>query len=290
MRKSVLAAASAALILHTGIVGAAAAATADHLQCFKIKDSQAKTSYTATLTPSDPAFVPAGCTLKVPAKLLCVDAVKSNVVPTPAGAADGVQLQKYLCYKAKCPKLAATASLTDQFGARSVTTKTTSIICAPVEGPCIDADLDTFCSDVDCNDSNALINPDATETCDSADNDCDGIADEGFNVGQACSISNGFGSCSGTRICDGLGGVTCSGPTPAAETCDGNDNNCDGSIDEGNPGGGQSCSTGGVGVCALGTTACTDGAIVCNPDNVASPETCGDGLDNDCDGMVDEGC
>ncbi|HXC50997.1 MAG TPA: putative metal-binding motif-containing protein [Candidatus Limnocylindrales bacterium] len=289
MRKFVLAVATAALFL-AGIVGVAGAATADHLQCFKIKDSQAKTSYTATLTPSDPAFVPAGCTLKVPAKLLCVDAVKTNVVPTPPGAAEGVQLQKYLCYKAKCPKLAATASLTDQFGARAVSTKTTSIICAPVEGPCVDADLDTFCADVDCNDGNALINPDATETCDSADNNCDGNTDEGFNIGQACSISNGFGSCSGTRTCDGLGGATCSGPTPAAETCDGNDNNCDGNADEGNPGGGQPCSTGGVGVCAPGTTACTDGAIVCNPNNVASPETCGDGLDNDCDGMVDEGC
>src|SRR2546427_3994400 len=78
----------------------------DPLQCFKIKDPATKVSYTATLTPSDNAFpVAPGCSVRTPAKLLCVDVQKSSVNPPPPGAGPGAPAQKYLCYKAKCPKL-----------------------------------------------------------------------------------------------------------------------------------------------------------------------------------------
>lgn len=70
------------------------------------------------------------------------------------------------------------------------------------------------------------------------------------------------------------------------ETCNGKDDDCDGLVDEGNPGGGASCSTGQYGVCAAGTTACTSGAIVCNRNTAPSGEVC-NGLDDDCDGGVD---
>ncbi|MES1210116.1 MAG: MopE-related protein, partial [Pseudomonadota bacterium] len=54
-------------------------------------------------------------------------------------------------------------------------------------------------------------------------------------------------------------------------------------------GGGKACETGMKGLCAAGTTQCTNGtAIVCKPDVPASTEIC-DGLDNDCDGAVDQG-
>src|SRR5262249_3330580 len=65
-------------------------------------------------------------------------------------------------------------------------------------------------------------------------------------------------------------------------------NDCNGKVDDGNPGGGAACNTGQPGVCAAGTTTCQSGSIVCNPNTPSSPEIC-DNLDNNCDGQTDEG-
>jgi hypothetical protein len=52
-------------------------------------------------------------------------------------------------------------------------------------------------------------------------------------------------------------------------------------------GSGEPCSTGLFGACAQGTVQCRGGRPFCAPDNLPRPERC-DGVDNDCDGLVDE--
>jgi hypothetical protein len=118
---------------------------------------------------------------------------------------------------------------------------------------------------------------------------------------QNTIVCPGFGNActNGVGACQKAGTITCAGNVPScnavpnpptAETCDNVDNDCNGVIDNGNPGGGVVCASGLPGVCSVGTTACTAGAIKCNanivPGTVA--ETC-NGLDDNCNGTVDDG-
>ncbi len=58
----------------------------------------------------------------------------------------------------------------------------------------IDSDEDGFCDDLDCNDSDASIFPGAIETCNNADDDCDGIADLGSTVSWTGNANNNLWS------------------------------------------------------------------------------------------------
>lgn len=106
------------------------------------------------------------------------------------------------------------------------------------------------------------------------------------------------GACAGTGTCtvtmsaatSVMATFTSTGCTPSTEVCDGLDNDCDSLVDEGDPGGGGACGTGMLGVCSAGTVHCQGGTLVCAPNANPSAEVCGDGIDNDCDGVVDEGC
>jgi hypothetical protein len=107
-----------------------AAATPDHLRCYKVRDAAARESYSADLTGLVPGA--SGCTIKVPGVLLCIEAAKTNLSPPPPADGSGPSAGRFLCYKVKCPRAAlASVPWTDQFGTRAVTPKVSKLVCAP---------------------------------------------------------------------------------------------------------------------------------------------------------------
>ena len=127
------------------------------------------------------------------------------------------------------------------------------------------------------------------ETCNGADDDCDGLTDEGNpGGGAACDGTDGDLCPEGVTVCQG-GLLVCNDATgTTVETCNGADDDCDGAIDEGNPGGGGSCDGPDADLCLEGTLSCTGGVLVCSDTTGNNVETC-NGLDDDCDGLTDEG-
>lgn len=166
---------------------------------------------------------------------------------------------------------------------------------------CSDLDGDGFSPPEDCDDSNPNINPYVEEACDDGiDNDCNGQVDEQCTT---CTDSDADGyfaqSGCGTAV-DCNDGNAVINPL-ANEVCDSIDNNCDGQVDEGTTGsltwyldvdgdnfGDQSTT---ITSCALpqGYTLNAGDCDDFNPNvNPAEVEYC-DGIDNNCDGQVDEG-
>lgn len=129
------------------------------------------------------------------------------------------------------------------------------------------------------------------ETCNGSNDDCDAQTDEG-NPGGGGACNTGLqGDCAaGTQQCSNGSLVCQQNQQPQSESCNGDDDDCDGQTDEGNPGGGASCSTGLMGICAAGTVTCTGGMLVCQQNQMAQTENCSNQLDDDCDGQTDEGC
>ena len=128
------------------------------------------------------------------------------------------------------------------------------------------------------------------EECNGFDDDCDGDVDEGaIGIGLPCESGLPGLCANGIQQCEN-GGLVCKPniqPDQYPEVCDGKDNNCDGQIDEGNPGGGGPCTVQGLkGECKFGVLECINTSLGCQQTVFAQPESC-DGKDNDCDGVVD---
>jgi len=68
------------------------------------------------------------------------------------------------------------------------------------------------------------------EICNGEDDDCNGVADDDL-IQEECLVENDWGACPGKVLCVG-GDPICQGKEPSAEICDGLDNDCDGDVDE----------------------------------------------------------
>ncbi|MGK0360990.1 MAG: hypothetical protein ACI9U2_003306 [Bradymonadia bacterium] len=137
------------------------------------------------------------------------------------------------------------------------------------------------------------IPDDLVERCDGLDNDCDGVADNGFDVGDGCLVGIGVCRRDGIQACDPGGEMTiCEGDAgaPSNETCNGVDDDCDGTVDE-DFGVGDACMRGEDACAEAGLLVCeADGSVVCDAPDPREPidEIC-NAFDEDCDGIIDEG-
>lgn len=190
----------------------------------------------------------------------------------------------------------------------------------------VDADGDGFGSDAieacdpplgtvdisgDCDDDNAEVNPDATESCNGVDDDCDDVIDEGLLQSYFVDVDgDGFGNSSEqVEACSAPAGYTDNADdcddssaivSPAQpELCNGTDDDCDGRIDEGvsttfypdEDGDGFGDTLAGFPSCGSPSGHVTIPGDCDDMDrgiNPAAVEIC-DGLDQDCDGIADDG-
>jgi hypothetical protein len=134
-------------------------------------------------------------------------------------------------------------------------------------------DIENDCSDIDCDDTNAAVNPAMDEVCDNnIDDNCDGEIDEGCIVdSDGDGVSDDDDNCPDIPNSD-----------QADTDQDGVGDACDNCPNTGNPdqadndgdGYGEACD-------------CDDTNAAVNP---AMDEVCDNSIDDNCDGEIDENC
>jgi len=172
-----------------------------------------------------------------------------------------------------------------------------------------DGSADIACSPGgDCRDTDARTYPGAPELCDDRDNDCDGVPDDGTSIqawyldadgdGQGSDVSAPIMSCppiagrATTRgDCDDADASRRAG---IPETCNGIDDDCNGLATGEDLDGDRFRALGSV--CVGGprearpASDCDDSDAMVNPGRAEAPTCDGiDGIDSDCNGVVDDG-
>jgi hypothetical protein len=148
----------------------------------------------------------------------------------------------------------------------------------------------------DCNDAAGAINPGAAETCNGKDDNCNGTIDDGLSMATwyPDSDGDGWGGSAGKSACGAFAPYTASKtgdcndaaagiyPGAAEISCNGKDEDCNGSDSCGGVCAHDTCTAGGA--LAKGCSACV--TSICNAD----PYCCNNGWDSICVNEVASVC
>lgn len=131
------------------------------------------------------------------------------------------------------------------------------------------------------------------ENCDGKDNDCDGEIDEDFPLfGLPCDGADTDQCANGAWDCLPGGKVVCNNDEPSGliEICNGEDDDCDGLIDEDFVVLlGTACDGPDGDACAFGVYGCgQEGGLVCGDEEPTDVSELCNEVDDDCDGAIDE--